>query len=75
MPPMGGRGGRGPMRGPKPKVSKGTLLKLIKLLLKNYKWQLLIVILCFTVASTATASTGIFLKNVIESIYAKIITH
>ncbi|MBO5927150.1 MAG: ABC transporter ATP-binding protein, partial [Clostridia bacterium] len=59
------------MRGPKPKVSKGTLLKLIKLLLKNYKWQLLIVILCVTVASTATASTGIFLKNVIESIYAK----
>ncbi len=70
MPPMGPRGRNMP-RGAKPKIEKGTLPRLLKLLLKNYKWQLLLVMLCIVVASVTTASTGIFLKNVIEIISDK----
>ncbi len=70
MPPMGPRGRHIP-RGAKPKIQKGTLPRLLKLLLKNYKWQLLLVMLCIVVASVTTASTGIFLKNVIEVIKDK----
>lgn len=69
MPPMGPRG-KGP-RGPKPKIDKGTLPRLLKVLLKNYKLQLLFVLLCIIVASVTTASTGIFLKNVITAINNK----
>ncbi len=67
MQPMGPRGKNMP-RGAKPKIQKGTLPRLLKLLLKNYKWQLFLVMLCIIVASVTTASTGIFLKNVIEII-------
>ncbi len=69
MPPMGK--GRNQPRGPKPKIQKGTLPRLLKLLVKNYFWQLLVVLVCIIVASITTASTGIFLKNVIGAIYAK----
>ena len=70
MPPMGPRGGRGP-RGPRPKINKATLPRLLKVLLKNYKWQLFFVLACIMVASITTASTGIFLKNVITAISNK----
>lgn len=70
MPPMGPRGGKGP-RGPRPKINKATLPRLLKVLLKNYKWQLFFVLACIMVASITTASTGIFLKNVITAISNK----
>ena len=39
------RGGRG-MPVPKGAIKKGTLPRLIKTVFKNYKWQLLIVVVC-----------------------------
>ena len=67
MPPRGPRG----MRGPKPKINKGTLPRLLKLLFTKYKWRLIIVMFCIAIASSSTAATGIFLKNVITSIENK----
>ena len=67
MPPMGKR----QMHGAKPKVSKSTLPRLIKMLFSKFKWRILVVLICITVASIATASTGIFLKNVITAITNK----
>ena len=66
MPPMGPRGNYA--RGPKPKIQKGTLKRLLKVLFKGYKWQLSFVLLCIIVSSITTASTGIFLKTVITAI-------
>ena len=66
MPPMGPRGNHA--RGPKPKIQKGTLKRLLKVLFKGYKWQLSFVLLCIIVSSITTASTGIFLKTVITAI-------
>ncbi|MBO5889535.1 MAG: ABC transporter ATP-binding protein [Clostridia bacterium] len=63
---MGPRGNYA--RGPKPKIQKGTLKRLLKVLFKGYKWQLSFVLLCIIVSSITTASTGIFLKTVITAI-------
>ena len=67
MPPMGKR----QMHGAKPKVSKSTLPRLIKMLFSKFKWRILVVLICIAVSSIATASTGIFLKNVITAITNK----
>ncbi len=70
MPPMGPRG-KNQGRGPKPKIQKGTFKRLLKVLIKNYKWQLALVLLFIIISSVTTASTGIFLKNVITAITFK----
>ena len=58
MPPKG-------FRGPKPEIKKETFPRLLKMLFKEFKWQLLVVIVCVLLASVAGSSTGIFLENVI----------
>ncbi len=68
MPPMGPRGHQ---RGPKPKVDKSTLPRLLKVLFKNYKWSLLLVLAFIIISSVTTASLGIFIKNVITAISDK----
>lgn len=69
MPPAGPR--RGGPRGPRPKIQKGTLPRLLKVLLKNYKFHLIFVLFCILVSSITTGSLGIFLKNVITTIMNK----
>lgn len=63
MPPKG-------FRGPKPEIKKETFPRLLKMLFKEFKWQLLVVIVCVLLASVAGSSTGIFLENVISAIMA-----
>ena len=58
-------------KGPRAKVDKATFPRLMKALLKQYKWQLILVLLCLIVASVAGASGGIFLKNVVTEITEK----
>lgn len=63
MPPMSGKA-----RGPRAKVDKKTLPRLLKMLFKNYKWQLLLVGICLVVSAVASSLGGIFLKNVTSAI-------
>ena len=58
-------------KGPRAKVDKATFPRLMKALLKQYKWQLILVLLCLIVASVAGASGGIFLKNIVTEITEK----
>lgn len=55
-------------KGPKPKVSKSTLPRLLKQLFKNYKWQLVIVAICLVLSAVGTSAAGIFLKNITSAI-------
>ncbi len=55
-------------KGPKPKVSKGVLPRLLKQLFKTYKWQLAIVAVCVAISAVGSAAAGIFLKNITTTI-------
>lgn len=59
---------RGGFKGPRPKVSKATLPRLMKQLLKNYTWQLVIVAVCVLISAVGSSAAGIFLKNIISAI-------
>ena len=59
---------RGGFKGPRPKVSKATLPRLMKQLFKNYTWQLVIVAVCVLISAVGSSAAGIFLKNIISSI-------
>lgn len=58
-------------KGPRAKVDKATFPRLMKALVKQYKWQLVLVMICLIISSVAGASGGIFLKNVITEITEK----
>ncbi len=55
-------------KGPRAKVKKTTLPRLLKQLFKNYKWQLIVVGICLLISSIAGSAAGIFLKNITASI-------
>lgn len=59
---------RGGFKGPRPKVSKATLSRLMKQLFKNYTWQLVIVAVCVLISAVGSSAAGIFLKNIISAI-------
>ena len=59
---------RGGFKGPRPKVYKATLPRLMKQLFKNYTWQLVIVAVCVLISAVGSSAAGIFLKNIISSI-------
>ena len=61
------RGGRG-MPVPKGAIKKGTLPRLIKTVFKNYKWQLLIVVVCIFINSASNIVSSVFLENVIDDV-------
>ena len=61
------RGGRG-MPVPKGAIKKGTLPRLIKMVFKHYKWQLLIVVVCIFINSASNIVSSVFLKNVIDDV-------
>lgn len=58
-------------KGPKPKVSKATLPRLLKQLFKNYKWQLVVVGISLIISAVGSSAAGIFLKNITSSITNK----
>ena len=57
-----------PMTGMKSKAKKGTLKRLLKLLLSEYKWQLLIVFICIVVSTAASTASSLFLNQFISRI-------
>ena len=66
-PPMKGPGGRGPM-GPRPKVKKETLPRVLKLLLQFYPKLIPIVVFCIIFAAIVNSIPAIFTKNILDVI-------
>lgn len=66
-----GPGGKNKGMGPRTKVNKNVLPRLMKMLFKSYWWQLIIVGVCIVVSALGTSISGIFLKNVVSAIKAQ----
>ena len=66
-PPMKGPGGRGPM-GPRPKVKKETLPRVLKLLFQFYPKLIPIVVFCIIFAAIVNSIPAIFTKNILDVI-------
>ena len=66
-----GPGGKNKGMGPRAKVNKKVLPRLMKMLFKSYWWQLIIVGVCIVVSALGTSISGIFLKNVVSAIKAQ----
>lgn len=66
-----GPGGKNKGMGPRAKVNKNVLPRLMKMLFKSYWWQLIIVGVCIVVSALGTSISGIFLKNVVSAIKAQ----
>ena len=65
--PMRG-GPKGAVRGPRPKVKKGTLKRLLKLLFKTNGKLLFVVFGCLIISAVVSVSSSIFLENLILQI-------
>ncbi len=66
-PPMKGPGSRGPM-GPRPKVKKGTMTRLLKLLFEFYPVLIPIVIVCIVFASIVNTMPALFTGEILAII-------
>ena len=66
-PPMKGPGGRGPM-GPRPKVKKETLPRVLKLLYGFYPKLIPIVVFCIVFAAIVNSIPAMFTKNILDVI-------
>ena len=66
-PPMKGPGGRGPM-GPRPKVKKETLPRVLKLLYHFYPKLIPVVVFCIIFAAIVNSIPAIFTKNILDVI-------
>ena len=64
QPPMGGPRGRGPM-GPRPKIKKETLPRVLKLLYQFYPKLIPIVVFCIIFAAIVNAIPSIFTQKVL----------
>ena len=66
--PQGGKPGMGRMgggaRGPRPKVEKGTLKKLLGLLFKEYKAALTLVIICMIIVALVSTVQSVFTERI-----------
>ena len=67
QPPMKGPGGRGPM-GPRPKIKKETLPRVLKLLYGFYPKLIPIVLFCIVFAAIVNSIPAIFTKNILDVI-------
>ena len=57
---------KGPIRGPKPQVRKGSLKRLIKELFNAYPKMLALVAVCIVVTSVTSALPSVFQSNIIS---------
>ena len=73
-PPMKGPGGRGPM-GPRPKVKKETLPRVLKLLYSFYPKLIPIVVFCIIFAAIVNSIPAMFTKNVLDVIETSLENH
>ena len=51
-----------------PKAKKGTLPRILKLLLSDYKWKLLFAMLCMAIFCVGNVTPSIFIKNITDII-------
>ena len=53
-----------------PRVRKGTLGRLLRLLIQDYRWQVAVMLLCLVIASVSNVMPSILLKNITDQIEA-----
>ena len=73
-PPMKGPGGRGPM-GPRPKVKKETLPRVLKLLYQFYPKLIPVVVFCIIFAAIVNSIPAMFTKNILDVIEVSLKNH
>jgi len=73
-PPMKGPGARGPM-GPRPKVKKETLPRVLKLLYHFYPKLIPVVVFCIIFAAIVNSIPSIFTKNILDIIEQSLTNH
>ena len=61
------RGGRG-MPVPKGAIKKGTFPRLLKMLFKYYKWQVVVALVCIVITSTSNLVSSVFLKTLVDEV-------
>lgn len=54
--------------GPRPKVKKGTMKRLLKMLFTDYKWQLLLIAVCLVFSAIGSSVSSIFLQKIIDNV-------
>ena len=64
---------KGPMRGrgmpvPKGAIKKGTLKRLLKTLMKYYKWRLLIVLICIVLGSVGSLVSSVYMQSLVDEV-------
>ncbi len=67
MKPMRGRG----MPVPKGAIKKGTLSRLLKLVWKHYRWQMIVVFICILINACGTLVSSLFVKTLTDDIIAE----
>ena len=70
-PPMKGPGARGPM-GPRPKVKKETLPRVLKLLFQFYPKLIPVIIFCIIFAAIVNSIPALFIEKILEIITASV---
>ena len=53
---------------PKGSIKKGTLKRLLKTIVKHYKWQLLIVIACMAITSVGSLVSSVYMKALVDDV-------
>ena len=61
-----------PKNAGKSRAKKGTLARVLKMLFTNFKWQLLLVLICLVLATVSNLTSSIFVKEITNNIYAVI---
>lgn len=54
--------------GPRPKVKKGTMKRLLKMLFSDYKWQMLLIVCCLIISAIGSSVSSIFLQRIIDNV-------
>lgn len=69
MPPMRMNKQKGKM-----KAKKGTMLRLVKMLFKDFKWQIIVSLICIVLTSFSNFTSSVFVENITNTINAGIRT-
>ena len=65
--------GKGPMRGrgmpvPKGMIKKGTMGRLLKTVVKYYKWQLIVVAIAIVLSSVGSLVSSVYMKLLVDDV-------
>jgi len=70
---------KGPMRGrgmpvPKGAIKKGTLKRLLGTLVKYYKWQLIVVIICILISSVGSLVSTVYMQMLVDHVITPVLS-